>query len=107
MDIPTGLVGDQLIHTVNDRLRSVSAALQSFSSSSPISATPTIVQAFPNPVTTDLKMSGYRVVVLGDPKDPQDALNLRAADNRYALIGATGKATTAKAMAVTAATVTA
>jgi hypothetical protein len=72
-DIPAGLTSDQLVAVLNDRLRSIAQA----------------VSAGAGPTNTDLNMAGFRVVTLGDPLTPQDALNLRTGDARYAKVTAT------------------
>ncbi|HLW77791.1 MAG TPA: hypothetical protein VKS01_12415 [Bryobacteraceae bacterium] len=66
-DIPAGLSLDKLTRTINDRLRLIAERIGSAA------------------VTrSNLDMANFRVVNLGDPLNPQDALNLRSADGRYA-----------------------
>ena len=84
LDIPAGTSGAQLVELINDRLRAITQALNTSGSS---------------PVTGDLNMNGYRVVVLGNPLNPQDALNLRTADKRYSPLAA-GQSPAAQSTAV-------
>jgi hypothetical protein len=88
LDIPAGVTGDALIALVNDRLRAITQALNT---------------ATPMPaIASDLNMNGYRVVVLGNAVNPQDALNMATGDKRYATSAAIAKAV-ATAAAVPAA----
>lgn len=65
-DIPAGLTGDQLIQTLNDRIRRIRQLL---------------VPA--GGVTTDLDMAGFRIIKAGDAVDPKDLVNLETGDARY------------------------
>ena len=70
LDIPSGVSGNELVQLINDRLRAITQALNA---------------ATPMPaVAADFNMNGYRVVVLGNAINPQDALNMQTADKRYA-----------------------
>jgi hypothetical protein len=65
LDIPSNITGTALVLAINDRLRAITEALNT------ASAMPAVV--------ADLNMNGYRVVVLGNPVNAQDAVNLQTA----------------------------
>lgn len=65
-DIPAGLTGDQLIQTLNDRIRRIVKLL-----------------ATAGGVTADLDMAGFRIIKAGDAVDPKDLVNLETGDARY------------------------
>jgi hypothetical protein len=80
-EIPAGLTGNQLIQTINDRLRRLVA----------------LMAAGPAATSADLNMNGYRIVVLGDAVNPKDALNRESGDARYATQAQLTKAVAAAA----------
>ena len=65
LDIPSNVTGTALVLAINDRLRAITQALNT------ASALPVIA--------ANLNMNGYRVVVLGNPVNAQDAVNLQTA----------------------------
>lgn len=65
LDIPSNVTGTALVLAINDRLRAITQALNTASALPAIAA--------------NLNMNGYRVVVLGNPVNAQDAVNLQTA----------------------------
>lgn len=88
LEIPSGLTGDALLQVLNDRLRRIGEALGA-------TQTPSADVG-----SADLNMQNHRLVLVGDPVNPQDGLNLETADSRYAPQAALAehKAATAKAV---------
>ncbi|HLG99826.1 MAG TPA: hypothetical protein VKX49_26185 [Bryobacteraceae bacterium] len=70
--IAAGTAGDQLVDALNLRLRAIAAA---------------ITEGGSLKISGALDMGGFGIVNLADPVAPTDALNLRSADKRYAMIG--------------------
>lgn len=70
LELPPDVTGDpqRLIETLNDRLRTIEQGLNGATNFVP---------------TGNLDMKKYRIVNLGDPVNPQDALTLAAGTARF------------------------
>ena len=87
LDIPSNVTGTALVLAINDRLRAITQALN----------TPGAMPA----IAANLNMNGYRAVVLGNPVNAQDAVNLQTAKQLISAAGSTSTSTSTTSTTVT------